>query len=193
MLSTVSPDDVARVFAERANELHSKVDATRDAYFGFIFPVNRRDLNNISDALGLTPEVARSLYQQGTSFSTFSLDGRRRQITNHIVGSSLLALRGKDLDTGLSSVTSESVEGLVRENEDSVLEIASARASWFGRIYFPAVAFENAIGVFGGDASAESLFALAKAYGYASEAGARFTIRGDFGIAVWLTLLATAP
>lgn len=114
MLSTVSTDDVASLFAERTNELHSKVDATRDAYFGFIFPVDRRDLNNISDALGLSPEVARSLYQHGTSFSTFSLDGRRRQITNHIVGSSLLALRGKDLDTGLSSVTSESVEGLVR-------------------------------------------------------------------------------
>jgi hypothetical protein len=191
-LSDVSADDVRGLFADRADDLHRKVDATRDAYCGFIFPVTRGDLASVGGALELSTDAARALYREGTRFSTFRRTARGGQITNHIVGASLLALRGQSLDTGLASIDSASLAGVASENKETVLEIAEARAAWFGRIYFPASSFASAITVFGGDVSADSFYSLAKDSGYAAEAGERKNVRGDFGIAVWLTLLATA-
>jgi hypothetical protein len=185
--------DVAQLYRERASELHRKIDETRDAYFGFIFPVNRSDLTEVANALELSPAVAQAIYRDGRAFSTFAPVGRPGQLTNHIVGATLLALRGKSLDDGLAAVTDESIETLVEQHEATVLEIAAVRASWFGRIYFPAAAFANAIGVFGGRAGPDMLYRLAERYGFAGRAGERATIRGDFGIAVWLTLLARSP
>ena len=75
--------------------------------------------------------------------------------------------------------------------EDAVMEIAEARVTWFGRIYFPAQAFANAISVFGGKVSADAIYSLAEKYGFSAPAGERKTVRGDFGIGVWLTLLGT--
>jgi hypothetical protein len=72
------------------------------------------------------------------------------------------------------------------------MEIADARVTWFGRIYFPAAAFSNAIEVFGGKVSPDAIYALAEKYGFAAPAGSRKTVRGDFGIGVWLTLLGSA-
>jgi hypothetical protein len=193
-LSTVTIADVDRLYAERDKQLHEKIDATRDAYFGFIFPINRSDLNSVSQAFGLPSDVANHLALKSRNFSTFRAPGRRfGQLTNHIYGASILALRGMDLDNGLASVTDQSLHELVQAEEATVLEIAEARSSWFGRIYFPAQAFANAIGVFGGKVDANTMFELAEKYGYASNAGARKTIRGDFGIAVWLTMLGRAP
>ncbi len=81
---------------------------------------------------------------------------------------------------------------LVLKNEAIVLEIAESRSSWFGRIFFPASAFSNAIAVFGGKVTPEAVYDLASKYGYAATAGNRKTVRGDFGIGVWLTLLGNA-
>ena len=192
-LNTISIDDVEKLYKVSEKKLHEKIDATRDAYFGFIFPIGRADLAAVSDAFEINPSVAQLIYKKSKSFSTFRAPGSKfGQLTNHIYGASILALRGKSLDTGLSSVSDQTIGKIVSSNEDVVLEIAGIRASWFGRIYFPAQAFCNAIGVFGGKASPDALFQLAKKYGYASTAGARQTIRGDFGIAVWLTLLGRA-
>jgi hypothetical protein len=41
--------------------------------------------------------------------------------------------------------------------------------------------------------SPNSIHALAEKYGYAARAGSRQTVRGDFGIAEWLTLLGHVP
>ena len=191
-LDCITAQDVAKLFSAQSKALHIKVDATRDAYFGYIFPVNRHDLTTVSEILGLPPESARALFAEARKFSTFKPRGRGGEVTNHIYGASILALRGKSLDTGLSTVTDRSLAGMVREYDRTVLEIAEARASWFGRIYFPAQAFSNAIGVFGGKASPESLYDLAQSYSFSAEAGSRRTVRGDFGIAVWLTLLGAA-
>jgi hypothetical protein len=192
LLSSVTKVEVDQLFDKREQELHQKVDETRDAYFGFIFPVNQSDFQAVAHALELSPDTARRLYRRGKAFSTFK-PGGRSGLTNHIVGSSILALRGKDLNSGLSSVTDQDIAQLVSQHEDAVLEIADARVTWFGRIYFPAAAFANAIGVFGGKVSPDAIYALAEKYGFAAEAGNRKTVRGDFGIGVWLTLLGTAP
>jgi hypothetical protein len=192
-LSAVTHSQVNDLFDKEEKRLHQKVDETRDAYFGFIFPINQQDFQAFSHALEMTPEAARMLYKRGRSFSTFKPSGRGSQLTNHIVGSSILALRGKDLNTGLNSVTDETLENLISEREHIVMEIAEARVTWFGRIYFPAAAFSNAISVFGGKVSPDTLYELAKKYGFAAPAGSRKTVRGDFGIGVWLTLLGTAP
>ena len=179
--------------AEALREGDEKIDATRDAYLGFIFPINRSDLSGVSEALELSPTVAQLIYRKSKSFSTFRSPGRKfGQLTNHIYGASILALRGKSLDTGLNTVTNDNVRKVATANEDVILDIAGMRASWFGRIYFPAQAFANALAVFGGKVGPEALFDLAEKYGYASVAGARKTIRGDFGIALWLTLLGRA-
>ena len=192
-LSAVTHSEVEHLFAQREQELHRKVDDTRDAYFGFIFPINQQDFQAVAHALELNAETARMLYKRGKAFSTFKPGGRGGHLTNHIVGSSILAPRGKDLDSGLDSVTDQSLERLVSQHEDAVTEIADARVTWFGRIYFPAAAFSNAIAVFGGKVSPEAIYALAEKYGFAAQAGSRKTVRGDFGIGVWLTLLGTAP
>jgi hypothetical protein len=192
-LSAVTKSEVEDLFAKREQELHRKVDETRDAYLGFIFPVNQQDFQAVAQALDLNAEAARTLYIRGKAFSTFKPNGRGGRLTNHIVGSSFLALRGKDLNTGLGSVTDPNLEHLVSQHEDIVMEIADARVTWFGRIYFPATAFSNAIAVFGGKASPDAIYALAEKYGFAAKAGNRKTVRGDFGIGVWLTLLGTAP
>ncbi|MGW6131893.1 hypothetical protein ACWFNE_17870 [Cellulomonas sp. NPDC055163] len=191
-LDAVDPDDVRALFSERSDELHAKVDATRDAYCGFIFPVNRSDLVTVARALDLDERAVRALHSAGTQFSSFSPGDRGGQLTNHIVGASLLALRGSSLDSGLETVTDDSFGDLVREHQGTVLEIAEARQAWFGRIYFPAAAFASAFGVFGGKVSPETIFRVAGSYGYAAKAGERATVRGDFGIGVWLTLLARA-
>ena len=192
-LIAVTTDDVEMIYKKFGTALHEKIDATRDAYFGFIFPINRDDLNAVSAALGLDSKVSQLLYQKSKSFSTFKVPGRKfGQLTNHIYGASILALRGKSLDTGLSSVTDANISKFVSANEDVILEIAAARASWFGRIFFPAQAFANAMSVFGGKISSEAVFAQAKAYGFACVAGKRNTVRGDFGIALWLTMLGRA-
>jgi hypothetical protein len=86
-----------------------------------------------------------------------------------------------------------SLEKLVTSNIETVLEIVDARSSWFGRIFFPSSAFSNAIGVFGGKVSPEVFFDVASKYGYSAIAGKRKVVRGDFGIAVWLTVLGKAP
>jgi len=193
-LAVVTITDVDRLYAEHAKQMHEKIDATRDAYFGFIFPITRSDLNAVSQAFGLPAEVANHLALKSREFSTFRAPGRKfGQLTNHIYGASILALRGKDLDSGLAGVNDRTLPELVKAEEATVLEIAETRSSWFGRIYFPAQAFANAIGVFGGKVDANTLFDLAEKYGFASNAGARKTIRGDFGIAVWLTMLGRAP
>jgi hypothetical protein len=193
-LASVTPNQVQTLFANRSPELHKKVDATRDAYFGFIFPITVSDLLSVSDALGIDGPTARELYRQGRHFSTFrESSGARPHLTNHIVGTSLLALRGQSLDTGLSSVTDQSLSNLAEEHFGTILEIAEIRAPWFGRIYFPAQAFSNALHVFGGTASPDSLFSEADARGFAANAASRKTIRGDFGIALWLTMLGKAP
>ncbi|MBI3751776.1 MAG: hypothetical protein HY263_09015 [Chloroflexi bacterium] len=191
-LADVTAGDVEELFAKRADELHAKVDATRDAYFGFIFPVTSRDFRAVTEVFGLSHDAARALYEQGTAFSTFRPRKRGGQITNHIVGGSILALRGRDLDAGLGDVSDKNIGAFVDANGLAIEEIAEARRGWFGRIYFPAQAFANAIGVFGGHVSPETLHRLAEDRGYAAVAGQRLTIRGDFGIGLWLTLLARA-
>ncbi len=193
LLRAATQAEVEDLFMQREQELHRKVDATRDAYLGFIFPINQQDFQAVAQALELDATTARTLYKRGKAFSTFTPNGRAGSLTNHIVGSSILALRGKDLDDGLSTVTDQNLEQLVAEHEDTVMEIAEARVTWFGLIYFPAIAFANAIGVFGGKVSPEAIYALAEKYGFAAEAGDRRTVRGDFGIGVWLTLLGNAP
>ena len=192
LLSEVSSSEVSELFTKREQELHRKVDDTRDAYLGFIFPINQKDFQAVAHALDLDPEAARMLYKKGKAFSTFKSSERRSQLTNHIVGSSILALRGKDLNSGLDTVTDQTLEQLVSQHEDVVMEIAEARVTWFGRIYFPAIAFSNAISVFGGNVSPDAIYALAKKHGFSAMAGSRKTVRGDFGIGVWLTLLGTA-
>jgi len=192
-LTDVTAIDVQNMFATRTNELHVKVDKTRDAYLGFIFPVDLNDLLGVADALDLDQATAKGLYKDALAFSTFRRVGGEVGNTNHIIGGSLLALRNKSLDTGLASVNNESLATIIDENKDAVMKIAKVRESWFGKIYFPAVAFENAIDVYGGNVSADALYELAADYGFAAMAGQRKTIRGDFGIAVWLTLLGKAP
>jgi hypothetical protein len=193
-LSSITSEDVEILYKEKEKQLHEKIDATRDAYLGFIFPINRSDLSAVSQALGLDFNAANLIYKKSKAFSTFKVPGQKfGQLTNHIYGASILALRGKSLNTGLESVNDRSIKELSAINEDVILEIAGVRASWFGKIYFPATAFSNAISVFGGKVGADVLFDLATTYGYASVAGSRKTIRGDFGIALWLTLLGRAP
>jgi hypothetical protein len=193
-LEGVTASEVEKLFATQEQDLHRKIDATRDAYFGFIFPINSDDFRAVSHAFGIADDAARVLFKQGRAFSTFKVSGRSAgQLTNHIFGASILALRGKSLETGLGAVTDENISEIVRANESVVLEIAEARSSWFGRIYFPAAAFSNAISVFGGKVTPEALYELAGRYGYAATAGERKTVRGDFGIGVWLTLLGLAP
>jgi hypothetical protein len=192
-LGQVSPSDVEKLFADREQELHLKVDATRDAYSGFIFPINRADFTAVSQILDISDETARVLYKKGKAFSTFKPSGSAMaHITNHIFGASILALRGKNLDTGLSSVSDANIAEIVLKNEGIVLEIAEARVSWFGRIFFPAAAFSNAIAVFGGIVTQDAMYDLASRYRYAAVAGKRKTVRGDFGIGVWLSLLGLA-
>jgi hypothetical protein len=192
-ISDVGSREVSELFSTRASELHTKVDATRDAYLGFIFPIGRSDFREVSEIFGLKHEVAQTLYREGSAFSTFRPSDGHGHLTNHIIGASFLALRGKGLNDGLSAVDDKNLSSLIKNNERVVLEVAQARSSWFGRIYFPSVAFANAIQVFGGKVTAEALYDAAKPYGYAATAGNRKTIRGDFGIGVWLMLLGFAP
>ena len=192
-IQQVTPKDVEALFSSKANELHAKVDATRDAYLGFIFPITRADLDSVAAAVDLPADAARAIFSAGTRFSSFKIVGRGGSITNHITGAALLAARGKSLDTGLEIVNDTSLKKLVRENETAIISIADARSSWFGRIFFPAEAFANAIQVFGGKVSPGAVFDVAAEYGFAATAGTRKTVRGDFGIATWLTLLARAP
>jgi hypothetical protein len=193
MLNSVSVADIDQLYAKKSDEMHRKVDQTRDAYFGFIFPVNKADLLTVAGALGIQGDVARRLYTLGRSFSTFKAPGAKATgITNHIVGTSLLALRHESLDKGLARVTDATLASLVAEHEDIIGEIAEARASWFGRIFFPVVSFCNALNVFGAQVGPKALFEVADSHGAAAMAGQRQTIRGDFGIAVWLTLLGKA-
>ena len=192
-LREVSKDDVETLFANNSDELHRKVDQTRDAYLGFIFPVNRSDYYSVATALDINGDTAQVLFKRGREFSNFRVGDRPSQITNHIFGTSILALRNKPLDSGLATATDTSLEKLVKDSEETVLEIAEVRTSWFGRIFFPSTAFSNAIAVFGGKVNSEVFFELANRYGYSAMAGNRKTVRGDFGIAVWLTLLGMAP
>jgi hypothetical protein len=192
-LRQVTVADVDALYAKRADELHRKVDQTRDAYFGFIFPITKTDLMAVSSALGLERDAASQLFKLGRAFSTFRASSAKLGgLTNHITGAALLALRHPSLDTGLAAVTDSTLAKFVSEHEDSIVEITEARASWFGRIFFPAQAFCNAMNVFGAKVSPEVLFNIADKHDFAALAGERQTIRGDFGIAVWLTLLGKA-
>lgn len=192
-LENVEVEDVETLFSKRASEMHRKIDATRDAYFGFIFPITRSDFNSVAQVFNFSPETARVLYKKGKDLSTFkSPDSKFGELTNHIFGASILALRGKSLDTGLSSVNDKNIAEFVSKFEDVILEIADIRSSWFGRIFFPATGFSNAIAVFGGKVSPDGIYKLAEKYGYAALAGKRKTVRGDFGIGVWLALLGNA-
>jgi hypothetical protein len=192
-LKDVTPAEVEVLFAQRAPELHRKVDNTRDAYFGFIFPITRDDFGAVAQSMEMSEATATVLYKKANAFSTFRPVGQRGgQVTNHILGTSILALRGKDLNTGLDAITDKNLAEIVSDNKDIVLKIADARASWFGRIFFPTAAFSRAIAVFGGKVSSDAIYGLAEKYGFAAKAGNRKTVRGDFGIGVWLTLLGKA-
>ncbi|MEP6935648.1 MAG: hypothetical protein ABI988_17195, partial [Nitrospirota bacterium] len=122
-LNSVTVEDVEKLYREHDKQLHKKIDATRDAYLGFIFPINRSDLSAVSEALELSPAVAQLIYKKSKSFSTFRSPGRKfGQLTNHIYGASILALRGRSLDTGLNAVTNDNVRKLAVANEDVILE-----------------------------------------------------------------------
>jgi hypothetical protein len=191
-INEVTPKDVTTLFSSMEKELHKKVDDTRDAYFGFIFPISLDDFRGVSSVFQLHADTAKELLKVGRKFSSFKKVGRDLgTLTNHIYGASILTLRGRDLNTGLSDVNDKNLGGYVAKNENIVMDIAEIRSTWFGKMYFPAQAFSNAIGVFGGKVSAEAVYELASKYGYSAIATKRQTIRGDFGIAVWLMLLGT--
>ena len=63
----------------------------------------------VTRALDVSDSVASTLYKTGTAFSSFRPNGRGGRITNHIVGASILALRGRDLDSGLAAVTDDTI------------------------------------------------------------------------------------
>lgn len=192
ILSSVTPSDVTKLFSSMEKELHKKVDDTRDAYFGFIFPISLDDFRGVSSVFQLSADTAKELLKVGRGFSSFSKVGRGKgSLTNHIYGASLLTLRGRDLNTGLSDVSDSNLADYVSKNENIVMDIAEIRSTWFGKMYFPAQAFANAISVFGGKVSSQAIYELASKYGYSAMATKRQTVRGDFGIAVWLMLLGT--
>ncbi len=92
-LSDVTVKDIDALFSTRAKELHQKVDETRDAYLGFIFPINRNDFKALTYALNIPNEVGTRLYKNGKAFSSFrAVNHSFGQLTNHIVGASILAL-----------------------------------------------------------------------------------------------------
>ncbi|MEO8341565.1 MAG: hypothetical protein ABI604_17990, partial [Nitrospirota bacterium] len=62
-LNSVTVEDVEKLYREHDKQLHKKIDATRDAYLGFIFPINRSDLSAVSEALELSPTVAQLIYK----------------------------------------------------------------------------------------------------------------------------------
>ncbi len=189
-LSEVTAQDVTNLFTRMEKELHQKVDDTRDAYFGFIFPISLDDFRGVNAVFKLNVDAARQLLKSGRIFSSFVKAGRGSgTITNHIYGASLLTLRGRDLNTGLTEVNDTTLIEYVKKYENIVMDIADIRSSWFGKMYFPAQAFANAISVFGGKVSPDTIYEIASKYGYSAVATKRQTIRGDFGIAVWLTLL----
>lgn len=189
-LCDVSAEDVETLYSKHEKLLRQKIDDTRDAYLGFIFPMDRSDFKAVQAALGISEATGRKLYRLGTDITSFKPNGiGPGTLTNHIVGSSILILRGRSLDTGLASVTDKNLEELVSEYEEIVYEIANARRAWFGKIYFPAIAFSNALKVFGGKVSDDELFRVASIHGFGNFANDRKTIRGDFGIGVWLALL----
>jgi len=97
----------------------------------------------------------------------------------------LLLYRGKQLDTGIGSVTDKNIADLVQKNEEIVLEIAEVRSSWFGRIFFPRLHSLVPLLCSGGKISPDSFYDLACKYGYGATAGDHRTVRGDFGIGVW--------
>lgn len=168
------------------------MDDTRDAYFSFIFPISLDDFRGVSSVFQVDADTAKELLKAGRSFSCFRKVGRELgTLTNHIYGAFILTLRGRDLNYGLAEVNDKTLAYYVAKNEHIVMDIAEIRSSWFGKIYFPAQAFANAISVFGGKVSPDAVYDLAAKYGYAAMATKRQTVRGDFGIAVWLMLLGT--
>lgn len=190
LLSSVTANDVATLYQEKEQELRQKIDDTRDAYLGYIFPMDRSDFQAVQAAFGIEEMAGRKLYELGTGITSFVPNGiGPGTLTNHIVGSSVLALRGRSLDTGLSSLTDQNLASMVDDYQSIIYEIANARRTWFGKIFFPADAFANALSVFGGTVSGNKLFEVASLYGFGNFANTRKTIRGDFGIGVWLALL----
>ena len=189
-LCDITSKDVESLYAKYEKQLRQKIDDTRNAYLGFIFPMDRSDFKSVQTALGIDEATGRKLYRLGTDITSFKPNGvGPGTLTNHIVGSSILALRGRSLDTGLSSVTDDNLAELISEYEETIYEIANARRTWFGKIYFPAIAFSNALKVFGSKVSDDELFRVASIHGFGNFANDRKTIRGDFGIGVWLALL----
>jgi hypothetical protein len=191
-LTDVTAKDVTALFTSMEKALHKKVDDTRDAYFGFIFPISLDDFRGVCSVFQLNTDTANQLLKVGRTFSSFTKVGRGPgTLTNHIYGASILTLRGRDLNTGLGEVNNKTLAEYVAKNEHIVMDIAEIRSTWFGKMYFPAQAFANAISVFGGKVSPEAIYELASKYGYSAMATKRQTVRGDFGIAVWLMLLGT--
>ena len=68
-LERVSASDVENLFVAKERELHRKVDATRDAYLGFIFPINRSDFQGVA-GFGYPSRNREVLYRKGKAFST---------------------------------------------------------------------------------------------------------------------------
>ncbi len=72
MLSAVRQAEVDDLFVQHEQELHRKEDDTRNAYLGFIFPINQQHFQAVAHALDLDGETARTLYNQGKRFSTLA-------------------------------------------------------------------------------------------------------------------------
>jgi len=67
-LSRVTASQVSELFATKSEILHKKVDATRDAYFGFIFPITGSDFRSVSEIFSLQHDTAQTLIKEGTHF-----------------------------------------------------------------------------------------------------------------------------
>jgi hypothetical protein len=129
-LAEVLPKDVTALFSSMEKEMHKKVDETRDAYFGFIFPISLDDFRGISSVFQLNADTTKELLKAGRSFSSFKKVGRgTATLTNHIYGASILTLRGRDLNTGLADVTDKNIAEYVSKNEHIVMDIAEIRSS----------------------------------------------------------------
>ena len=60
-LCDVTPKDVETLYSNHEKQLRQKIDATRDAYFGFIFPMERGDFKAVQSALGIDEATGRKL------------------------------------------------------------------------------------------------------------------------------------
>lgn len=185
----LTPDEAVSRIKMNAFAIKNQRERTKAAYHDLEYEMTRDEFAQLNQALGINATTASAIFD----YIRLNLSGWKSEnsdiLRDTFFTSSLLALRGKSVMDGLSSLNEAGLEALVKKNF-SLIKAVESTMSWFGRLYLPSNALSDMLAVFGAKISPDFAYNLALQYDAAGTSTNGKFVRFDFAFATLFASLA---